>query len=108
MIIQADQRRWTYRNQVIATPRLSPGSLFWSVKLTEALFHLRPKAWGRLFWGGDGKVRQILRASLAAGFRVVLAEIGEFYFSTRFSPQGSFTTAEVFAQSSIIPPGGIG
>lgn len=108
MIIQADQSRWTYRNQVIGTPRLTPGDLFWSVKLTESLFHLRPKALARLFWGGDKKVRQILRSSLAIGVRVVWAEIGEFYFLTKFSPQDSFTAAEVLAQSGGIPPGGMG
>ncbi|MBI1881143.1 MAG: cobalamin B12-binding domain-containing protein [Chloroflexi bacterium] len=86
-IIQTDQSRWTYRNQVIDTPHLSPSSLFWSVKLTEALFHLRPKALARLFWGGDSRVRRILRSSLAVGFRVVLAEMGEFWFATTFSPQ---------------------
>jgi anaerobic magnesium-protoporphyrin IX monomethyl ester cyclase len=89
-IIQLDQSFWTYRNQVINTPYLSPAVLFWGVKLTEALFHLRPKALARLFWGSDKRVRQILRASLAVGFRVVLAEMGEFWFSTTFSPQGGF------------------
>jgi anaerobic magnesium-protoporphyrin IX monomethyl ester cyclase len=86
-IIQSDQSRWTYRNQVINTPHLSPGNLFWSVKLTEALFHLRPIALARLFWGGDNTVRRILRSSLAVGLRVVLAEISEFWFATTFSPQ---------------------
>ncbi len=47
-VIQLDQARWTYRNQVIATPHLSPAALFWSVKVTEALFHLRPRALARL------------------------------------------------------------
>lgn len=89
-IIQADQSRWTYRNQVIDTPHLSPSRLFWSVKLTEVLFHLRPKALARLFYGGDWKIRRILRSSLAVGFRVVLAEIGEFWLSTTFAPRGSF------------------
>jgi anaerobic magnesium-protoporphyrin IX monomethyl ester cyclase len=88
-VIQTDQRRWTYRNQVIAASHLSPAALFWGVKFSEALFHLRPKALPRLFWGGDWKVRKILRASLAVGFRVVLAEIGEFVWATSFSPQGS-------------------
>jgi anaerobic magnesium-protoporphyrin IX monomethyl ester cyclase len=88
-IIQTDQRYSTYRNQVVATPNMSPASLFWSVKITEALFHLRPKAWVRLFWGGDWKVRRILRSSLAVGFRVVLAEIGEFLLTTSVSPQGT-------------------
>jgi anaerobic magnesium-protoporphyrin IX monomethyl ester cyclase len=89
-IIQLDQSRWTYRNQVIAAPYLSPIALFLGVKLTEALFHLRPKAWLRLFGGGDRRIRQILYASLGVGFRVVLAEIGEFWLNTHFSPQGSF------------------
>jgi anaerobic magnesium-protoporphyrin IX monomethyl ester cyclase len=88
-IIQADQSRWTYRNQVINTPYLSPASLFWSVKTTETLFHLRPRALARLFWGGDGRVRQILRSSLAVGGRVVLAEMVEFWLATRFSHCGS-------------------
>jgi anaerobic magnesium-protoporphyrin IX monomethyl ester cyclase len=89
-IIQADQSRWTYRNQVLDTPYLSPAGLFWSVKLTEALFHLRPKALVRLFNDGDWKIRRILRSSLAAGFRVVLAEMVEFWLATAFAPQGSF------------------
>jgi anaerobic magnesium-protoporphyrin IX monomethyl ester cyclase len=85
-IIQANQAKWTYRNQVLCSPRLSPAALFTGVKLTEALFHLRPRAWVRLVNGGDKRVRRILRSSLAVGCRVVLAEIGEFLFSTRFSP----------------------
>jgi anaerobic magnesium-protoporphyrin IX monomethyl ester cyclase len=89
-IIQVDQSRWTYRNQVLSTPYLSPGSLFGSIKLTEALFHLRPKALVRLFYGGDWKIRRILRSSLAVGFRVVLAEMVEFWLATAFAPQGSF------------------
>ncbi|MCI0649608.1 MAG: B12-binding domain-containing radical SAM protein [Chloroflexi bacterium] len=88
-VIQLDLTRWTYRNQVIAAPRLSPGVLFLGVKTTEALFHLRPWALIRLFWGSDRRVRRILRASLTVGIRVVLAEIAEFLFQTRFAPRGS-------------------
>lgn len=81
-IIQTDQARWTYRNQVIAAPQLTPAALFGWVKLTEVLFHLRPKALVRLVRGGDWKIRRILRASLVVGFRVVLAEIDEFLWAT--------------------------
>jgi anaerobic magnesium-protoporphyrin IX monomethyl ester cyclase len=88
-VIQPNQARWSYRNQVIHAPHLSPASLFLGVKATEALFHLRPKALVRLFWGSDGRVRQILRASLAVGGRVAVAEIAEFLWATRFSPYGS-------------------
>jgi anaerobic magnesium-protoporphyrin IX monomethyl ester cyclase len=84
-IIQQDQSRWTYRNQVIATRYLPPWMLFAGVKLTEALFHLRPRALIRLFRGGDARVRRIRRASLTVGMRVVLAEIVEFLFLTKFT-----------------------
>lgn len=79
LVIQPDQALWTYRNQVLAAPALSPSQLFWGVKRTEALFHLRLRALRRLVAGGDRRVRRILRSSLAVGARVVLAEIAEFY-----------------------------
>lgn len=88
-IIQSDLSKWSYRNQVVATPRLSPLALFCGVKMTEALFHLRPKAWKRLAFDSDRRYRKIMRASMWAGLRVILAEIFEFVFQTRFSPPGS-------------------
>jgi anaerobic magnesium-protoporphyrin IX monomethyl ester cyclase len=88
-VIQPDLARWTYRNQVVAAPRLSPWLLFGGVKLTEALFHLRPRALLRLFHGGDRRVRRILRSSLAVGARVVAAEVAEFLFATRFVARGT-------------------
>lgn len=90
-IIQPDLSKWTYRNQIIRAPHLGPGALFAGVKLTEALYHLRPSGLKRLVWGGDGRVRRILRASMWAGMRVLLAEIGEFLFDTRFTAVGSLT-----------------
>lgn len=82
--IQRDQSKWTYRNQVVATPNLPPWTLFAGVKLTEALFHLRPTALARLFVGSDTRVRKMLRSSFMAGIRVVVAEVAEFLFQTRF------------------------
>jgi anaerobic magnesium-protoporphyrin IX monomethyl ester cyclase len=87
-VIQPDQARWTYRNQVIHTPRLSPERLFWAVKATEVLFHLRPRALWRMLFGTDKRFRRILRAYLAAGFWVVLAEAAEFLFRTHFVKPG--------------------
>jgi anaerobic magnesium-protoporphyrin IX monomethyl ester cyclase len=104
-IIQTDLARWTYRNQVIAAPSLSPSLLFWGVKLTEALFHLRPRALWRLFFGADARVRKILRASLAVGFRVVMAEIYEFLFQTRFSARGSVSELSRVTQDKILARG---
>lgn len=88
-IIQGDLDKWSYRNQVVATPHLRPFELFLGVKLTEALFHLRPKALRRIWFEKDRRYRKIMRASMWAGIRVILAEIFEFLFQTRFSPQGS-------------------
>ncbi len=88
-VIQSDLNKWSYRNQVIATPKLRPLELFVGVKLTEALFHLRPKALQRIFFGMDKRYLKIMRSSMWAGIRVVIAEILEFIFQTKFIPQGS-------------------
>ena len=88
-VIQSDLNKWSYRNQIIATPHLKPFELFLGVKLTEALFHLRPKALRRIFFGEDERYLKIMRSSMWAGIRVILAEIFEFVFQTRFSPPGS-------------------
>jgi hypothetical protein len=88
-VIQPDLGKWTYRNQVLATTRLAPWQRFALVKLTEALCHLRPRARLRLVWGGDRRVRRILRSSLAVGVRVVAAEVAEFLLATQFVPRGT-------------------
>ena len=90
-IIQPNLKKWTYRNQIIQTPNLSPALLFVAVKLTEILFHIRPSGLKRLVWGSDKRVRQILRSSMRVGIRVLLAEIGEFLFSTQFTAVGTLT-----------------
>lgn len=91
MVIQPDLAKWSYRNQVIATPYLQPFELFWGVKLTEALFHLRPKAVWRYLFHRDTRYTKIMRASILTGIRVIFAEILEFLFETKFVQQGSFS-----------------
>lgn len=88
-IIQTDQEKWTYRNQVVNTPFLKPVELFLGVKLTEAFFHLRPVALWRLLFAGDARYRKIMRHSMVVGVKVILAEIYEFFWQTHFSPKGS-------------------
>ena len=88
-IIQNDLDKWSYRNQVVATPHLKPFELFLGVKLTEALYHLRPKAWRRILLAKDRRYRQIIRHSMWAGIKVIAAEIFEFAFKTQFSRRGS-------------------
>jgi anaerobic magnesium-protoporphyrin IX monomethyl ester cyclase len=88
-VIQSDLSKWSYRNQIVATPHLKPFELFLGVKLTEALYHLRPQALQRIFFSKDKRYRKIMRSSMWAGIRVVLAEIHEFIFQTKFVHQGS-------------------
>lgn len=88
-VIQTDLDKWSYRNQVLATRYLHPIGLFLGVKLTEILFHLRPKALKRLLFAPDKHYLKIMRASMWIGIKVVLAEVFEFFFQTEFSPQGN-------------------
>jgi anaerobic magnesium-protoporphyrin IX monomethyl ester cyclase len=88
-VIQTDQDKWSYRNQVIATRYLPPLGLFLGVKLTEICFHLRLKALRRLLFAADKRYLQIMRHSMWVGIKVLLAELFEFFFQTKFSPQGS-------------------
>lgn len=88
-VIQSDLNKWSYRNQVVATPDLKPFELFLGVKLTEVLFHLRPQALWRICFAKDKRYRQIMRSSMRAGIRVIIAEIIEFIFDTKFSQQGA-------------------
>jgi len=87
-VIQSDLDKWSYRNQVVATPYLTPFELFLGVKMTESLYHLRPSALKRIFFAKDKRYRKIMRSSMWAGIRVILAEIFEFLFQTQFVKQG--------------------
>lgn len=88
-IIQKDLSKWSYRNQVLAVEKMSPLVLFIGVKLTEALFHLRPNSIKRFLFSKDKNYHQIFRESILAGIRVFFAEIFEFIFEVRYSPKGS-------------------
>jgi anaerobic magnesium-protoporphyrin IX monomethyl ester cyclase len=88
-VIQSDLDKWSYRNQVIATQNLNPIELFSGVKLTEVIFHLRPRALKRLIFGKDQRYLKIMRHSMWVGVKVIIAEIVEFIFKTKFSTQGS-------------------
>ena len=101
-VIQPDLGKWTYRNQVLATNQLAPWQLFALVKMTEALYHLRPSGLFRLICGGDRRVRRILRSSLAAGVRVVAAEVAEFLFATRFVPRGTLDHLSGSVETSAV------
>jgi anaerobic magnesium-protoporphyrin IX monomethyl ester cyclase len=98
--IQTDQSLYTYRNQVLHAPHLAPWQLFLGVKATEALYHLRPRALARLLFHRDRRYRRIMRSYMGAGARVVLAEVAEFLFRTRFESPGSIARIPGFPQRS--------
>jgi len=102
-VVQPDLERFTYRNQVLAAPRLAPWKLFLGVKLTEALFHLRPRALGRLLRDPDRRFRRLLRAYFWAGARVVAAEAAEFLFRTRFVAPGSLARVPGYPSLGLEP-----
>jgi hypothetical protein len=88
-IIQKDLSKWSCRNQVLAVEKMGAFALFAGVKLTEALFHLRPSSIKRLLFPGDKNYAKIYRQSIWSGIKVFVAEIKEFIFEVRFSPRGS-------------------
>ena len=100
-VIQKDLQKWSYRNQVLSVKALSPLALFVGVKITEALFHLRPTALKRLIYSNDKKYLKIYRRSIWAGAKVFFAEILEFIMEVRFVPQGSISEipAQLMAQT---------
>jgi len=87
-IVQPDLGLYTYRNPVVHTPGLSTAALFLAVKLTEALFHGRPRGLARL-WTSRDRFRRIFRSFMGSGMRVFLAEIAEFLLATSLVAPGT-------------------
>jgi len=100
-IIQKDLSKWSYRNQVMAVENMGSFALFAGVKLTEALFHLRPRSIKHLLFPGDKNYSKIFRQSIWSGIKVFLAEIKEFVFEVRFSPRGSIQKIPGQPNSSV-------
>jgi anaerobic magnesium-protoporphyrin IX monomethyl ester cyclase len=59
--IEPDQSKWDYRHQVLAVPGLTPGQLFWRVKLVELAYHVHPRRLWRVFAAPDRGLRRQLR-----------------------------------------------
>jgi anaerobic magnesium-protoporphyrin IX monomethyl ester cyclase len=77
-VVQPDQRRWDYRHQVLAEPRLRPWQLFAAVKWLELTFHLRPHRLGRVLFGSDPASRREGWWNLRHTTAVWMGEIAEF------------------------------
>ena len=92
-IIQADQRRWDYKQQVIENPRIPPWLTFAAIKLLEAAVQSRPKALRRTYLNRDPAQRHGMRWYARMGRRVWLHEIWAFIFRDRRLQHGP-TVAE--------------
>jgi anaerobic magnesium-protoporphyrin IX monomethyl ester cyclase len=99
-IIQTDQRRWCYRNQVVEAG-LRPWQLFLWIKAVEAAAHLRPSWAWRLFRHPFPEVGRILRWSFRHIGMVWLYEIWDQIRRVRFRRPGSLEPAVV----SMLLPG---
>jgi anaerobic magnesium-protoporphyrin IX monomethyl ester cyclase len=82
-VIQADQRRWDYKHQVLATQNMPAWRLFAWVKFIELFVQARPRALRRLVAHRDPKIRHAIRWYYRMGRRVWFHEIWSFLFRDR-------------------------
>ena len=86
---ETDLSRWDFRHQVLASPHLRPWQLFFAVKLTELVMHMRPRFLWRMAAHPDADIRRQLRWCWRNAAKVWRAEIAE-----RFRRRGEAKTAE--------------
>jgi len=89
-LVSEDQSRYSYRDPVLKPKHMGVRMLFLSVKLSEALFHLRPKALWRMLFAKDRRHRDMIRGYFKSGLGVWLSEIWDFVWLRRdLVPAGS-------------------
>lgn len=76
-IVQYDQSKWDFRQPVIQPEHFSPRGLAIAVKLSEALFYLRPLWFLNRFFDSDPIKRQIIRDAFPRLVNVYLNEWSE-------------------------------
>ena len=82
-VIQADQRLWDYKHQVLETSNLKPWQVIISVKIIEAILQLRPKALKRLFFHKDKNIREAIKWYYKVGRNVWFREVYHFIFKEK-------------------------
>lgn len=101
-VIQPDQSKWGYRNQVIHTPHLAPWQLFLGVKLTEFFLHIRPSRLWRTLLTFDKETRKFSRRALYHAFIVWLVETFYDFPKTKFVAPGEFKNCPQ-AKAALLP-----
>jgi anaerobic magnesium-protoporphyrin IX monomethyl ester cyclase len=87
-IVQADQRMWDYKHQVLETAHLSPWQVLCCVKLLEAAMQLRPRSLLRCLAHPDPSLRHAMRWYYRMGRRVWIREIWSFLARERHETEG--------------------
>ena len=87
-VVQFDQTRWSYRNQVIDAGGLTPAQFFLWIKLIEAAAHLRPTWLSRLVRREFPDVQRLLRWCFIHTSAVWVTEIYEQLAHVRFHQAG--------------------
>ncbi len=77
-VIEADQRNWDYKHQVMEVPAVPAWRVFLWVKLIEIYLQARPRALYRSYLHPDPDIRHAMRWYTAMGRRVVLRELFEW------------------------------
>ncbi len=95
-VIQPDTSRWGYRNQVMATPHLTPGQLFFGVKATEFFLHIRPSRLWRAIFPYD---RIVGRMGMNALWRALIVWTIEV---TRDRPKNMIKRGEFLAHKASV------
>ncbi|MEL6374740.1 MAG: magnesium-protoporphyrin IX monomethyl ester anaerobic oxidative cyclase [Pseudomonadota bacterium] len=95
-VLQADVRRWDYKHQVLANPRVPAWRTFLWIKVIEVLMQARPKALQRTYLHADPKLRHGMRWYARIGRRVWLHEIAAFLWRDQHIPDGAAPTLATF------------
>lgn len=82
-IVENNQRKWDYKHQILATPKLKRWQVILYVKLIEIVMQTRPKAILRLFFHKDKKLRHAMMWYTKIGRRVWMYEWYEFLFKSK-------------------------
>jgi anaerobic magnesium-protoporphyrin IX monomethyl ester cyclase len=86
-ILQPDQTKWDYKHQVLVMKNLPPWKVILSVKIIELVMQMRPRAWQRLLFHKDRRLRAAMRWYTSIGRKVWFYELFQFFLKDK--PQGS-------------------
>ncbi len=92
-VIQLDQKKWDYKNQVLATRHMKPWRVIGWVKGIKIAMQLRPRSLRRLFLHPDIPIRDCIHWYYRVGRRVWFHEISSFFAADRRVENGP-TSAE--------------